>query len=157
VLCQTVGRIYQSSCDAEVGDSRCGVNLEGAAFKGTGAVTALEDARSFTASGLGAFADSWFTFGRITWTSGANAGRTSEVAAHRLDGATVTLILHDLPVRAVAASDGFVVRAGCSKLMKTCNDKFDNVPNFRGFPAIPGQDAVMRYATLDGENAGGVL
>ena len=32
-----------------------------------------------------------------------------------------------------------------------------NVANFRGFPHIPGQDAVLRYATKDGGHDGGVL
>jgi|GEM_PF-5061564 len=29
--------------------------------------------------------------------------------------------------------------------------------NFRGFPRIPGQDAVLRYATKDGGHEGSVL
>jgi hypothetical protein len=29
--------------------------------------------------------------------------------------------------------------------------------NFRGFPHIPGQDAVIRYATTDGGHEGNVL
>jgi uncharacterized phage protein (TIGR02218 family) len=35
VLGQTVGRTFQASCDAALGDARCGVNLEAPAFKGT--------------------------------------------------------------------------------------------------------------------------
>ena len=38
VLGQTVGRTFQASCDAALGDPRCGVNLEAPAFTGTGAV-----------------------------------------------------------------------------------------------------------------------
>ncbi|WP_418260035.1 DUF2163 domain-containing protein [Fuscovulum blasticum] len=34
ILGQTVGRAFQASCDAALGDARCGVNLEAAAFKG---------------------------------------------------------------------------------------------------------------------------
>ena len=71
VLNQTVGRTFQHACDAELGDARCGVDLDDPAYKGTGSVTALTGDRSFTASGLGSFAAGWFTLGRLTWTSGA--------------------------------------------------------------------------------------
>jgi len=36
VLGQTVGRTFQATCDAALGDGRCGVVLEDPAFKGTG-------------------------------------------------------------------------------------------------------------------------
>ena len=41
--------------------------------------------------------------------------------------------------------------------METCGAKFANTVNFRGFPHIPGQDAVLRYATKDGGHEGAVL
>lgn len=52
VLGQTVGRTYQATCDAGLGDTRCGVNLENPAFKGSGTVLDLLRDRAFTASGL---------------------------------------------------------------------------------------------------------
>ena len=55
VLGQTVGRTFQATCDAALGDARCGVDLEDPAFKGTGAVIDLLRDRAFTASGLGGF------------------------------------------------------------------------------------------------------
>ncbi len=55
VLGQTVGRTFQASCDAALGDARCGVNLEAPAFKGSGAVIDVLRDRAFTASGLGWF------------------------------------------------------------------------------------------------------
>ena len=68
VLGQTVGRTFQATCDAALGDARCGVDLEDPTFKGTGAVIDLLRDRAFTASGLGAFRAGWFTFGTIEWT-----------------------------------------------------------------------------------------
>ena len=38
VLGQTVGRTFQATCDAALGDTRCGVDLEAPAFKGNGTV-----------------------------------------------------------------------------------------------------------------------
>ena len=73
VLGQTVGRTFQSSCDAALGDARCGINLENPIYKGPGLVTDLLRDRTFTATGLAAFTSGWFASGTITWTSGANA------------------------------------------------------------------------------------
>jgi hypothetical protein len=40
---------------------------------------------------------------------------------------------------------------------QNCGAKFGNTANFRGFPSIPGQDAVIRYATRDGGLEGAVF
>jgi uncharacterized phage protein (TIGR02218 family) len=54
----------------------------------------------------------------------------------------------------VAVGDAFTVSAGCDKQFSTCRTKFDNALNFRGFPYMPGNDAVVSYPTsgqpLDG-------
>ena len=157
VLSQTVGRLFQATCDAELGDGRCRVNLDTPAFTGTGAVIDLLRDRAFTTSGLGSFAAGWFGFGTVTWTSGANAGRKAEVLSHDLVDGIAILTLLEAPVRAMAESDAFIIRAGCDKRLATCSAKFANVANFRGFPHIPGQDAVLRYATKDGGHDGAVL
>lgn len=67
------------------------------------------------------------------------------------------LTLLEAPVRAIAGTDTFTIRAGCDKRIATCDSKFANVANFRGFPNIPGQDAVLRYATTDGGHEGTML
>jgi uncharacterized phage protein (TIGR02218 family) len=157
VLGQTVGRTFQASCDAALGDARCGVNADAPAFRGTGAVTALQSDRAFTTSGLGGFDAGWFTSGTLHWTSGANAGRQAEVLVHDVAGGAAVLTLLEPPVRAVAVAATFTIRAGCDKRIETCAARFANVANFRGFPHIPGQDAVLRYATKDGGHQGAVL
>lgn len=157
LLGQTVGRLYQAGCDADVGDARCGVDLTLPAFKGTGAVAALIDGRSFTVTGLDAFASDWFSNGKLTWTSGANSGRVVEVAVHVEGDGAVSLWLLDLPVRDIAASDGFTVTAGCDKSREMCQARFENILNFRGFPDIPGQETILRYASTGGANSGEVL
>jgi uncharacterized phage protein (TIGR02218 family) len=157
VLGQTVGRTFQAGCDAALGDARCGIDLENAVYKGTGVVTDLLRDRAFMASGLAAYDAGWFTSGTITWTSGANAGRITEVLAHGLTDAIATLTLLEAPVRVIAEGDSFIARAGCDKRIATCGAKFANTANFRGFPNIPGQDAVLRYASQDGGHEGNVL
>jgi uncharacterized phage protein (TIGR02218 family) len=157
VLGQTVGRTFQAGCDATLGDSRCGVNLEAAAFRGTGAVTDILRDRAFTASGLGTFAAGWFAHGTVEWTSGANAGRRAEVLSHDVVDGLAILTLLEAPVRPIAEGDSFIARAGCDKRLATCSAKFANVANFRGFPHIPGQDTILRYASRDGGHDGAVL
>lgn len=157
VLGQTVGRTFQARCDARLGDARCRIDLENAIYKGTGVVTDLLRDRAFMASALAGFDAGWFTSGTLTWTSGANAGRVTEVLSHGLTDAIATLTLLEAPVRAIAEGDGFIARAGCDKRIATCSAKFANTANFRGFPNIPGQDAVLRYASQDGGHEGNVL
>ncbi len=157
VLGQTVGRTFQTGCDARLGDARCGIDLENTIYKGAGVVADLLRDRAFMASGLAGFDAGWFTSGTITWTSGANVGRITEVLAHALDSGIATFALLEAPVRAITMGDGFIARAGCDKRIETCAARFANVSNFRGFPDIPGQDAVLRYASKGGGHDGSVL
>jgi len=157
VLGQTVGRTFQAGCDAALGDARCGIDLEDPAYKGSGTVIDLLRDRAFTASGLGGFEAGLFAFGTIEWTSGANAGRTAEVLGHDVTDGVAILTLLEAPVRAIEEGDSFTIRAGCDKRMETCSAKFANTANFRGFPHIPGQDTILRYASRDGGHQGDVL
>jgi len=157
VLGQTVGRTFQAGCDARLGDARCGIDLENAVYKSSGVVTDLLRDRAFMATGLSGFEAGWFAFGTITWTSGANAGRSSEVLGHDVTDGIASLTLLEAPVRALAKGDAFMIRAGCDKRIATCSAKFANTANFRGFPDIPGQDVVLRYANRDGTHDGDVL
>lgn len=46
---------------------------------------------------------------------------------------------------------------GCDRQLSTCRDRFANVPNFRGFPHIPGNDFVLRYPRSGDALDGGAL
>lgn len=140
-LAQQTGRSYQRTCDAKLGDSRCKVNLESAAHKGTGTVTSAAG-RNIVATGLGAFDDGWFTHGTLTFTSGDNDGLSFEVKSHA--GGNITL--WNAPPSPVVSTNTFEIRAGCQQDMWTCRDKFNNIKNFQGFYDIPGQDAIQRVA-----------
>lgn len=157
VLAQSVGRVFQGTCDAALGDARCGVDLDIPAFTGMGTVVDLLRPRAFTASGLGRFAAGWFAFGALEWTTGANTGRAAEVALHDLGDGIATITLIEAPVRKIEPGDAFTVHAGCDKRAETCRARFANIANFRGFPHIPGPDTVIRYASPEGGHRGGVL
>ncbi len=144
-LQQPNGRLFQFTCDADLGDRRCGVDLEAGGFRGSGTVIALVSARAFEVSGIEAFADRWFSRGLLTFTSGANQGRSIEIRTHRLKDAAVLIELWHEPSQAVAAGDAVQLTAGCDKQLTTCRERFGNAVNFRGFPHMPGNDFVTSY------------
>jgi len=143
-LAQDTGRLYTTTCAADLGDARCKVDLGDPAYRGSGTVAALSGTSSFHAGGLDAFDDGWFTAGRLTFTSGANAWLAVEVKSHR-NGDGVILDLWQAMPEPIAEGDAFTVTAGCDKRFQTCHDRFANVVNFRGFPHIPGNDFVISY------------
>ncbi len=152
-LNQTVGRTYQFSCDADLGDTRCGVNLSSPLWSTTGTVATLSGSRGFTAAALDSFATDTFTLGVVSWTTGANAGRRAEIA-NFADGA---IMIFEAPVRPIAVGDTFQAMAGCDKQFGTCSAKFGNGMNFRGFPHMPGEEAVLRYPNQGDANNGAPL
>lgn len=132
-----VGRVFARFCDADLGDARCGVGIEAPTFRGEGVVSEVLGSHAFKASGLSDYADHWLARGRVVWGSGVE----SEIAAHRAEGPEATLELLDATSITVGAT--FIVYAGCDKRLATCSAKFANVVNFRGFPHMPGNDAIQ--------------
>lgn len=156
-LNQPVGRIYQFTCDARVGDARCTVNLATSAYRGTGTIVDVTDNRLLRASGLTGFASDWFARGLLTFSTGANAALPLEVRGHFRDGDDTTLELWQGAPDAIQAGDQFTVTAGCDKTFTTCRTKFANGVNFRGFPLMPGNDFVTSYARRGDGHTGGSL
>jgi uncharacterized phage protein (TIGR02218 family) len=140
------GRIFAATCDADLGDARCGVDLENPALRGEGAIAAVEGGSLIRVSGLDAFADNWFTRGKLTFSAGTNTGLAVEVKEHRAAAGEVRLALWQQLPEPLAEGDLFVVTAGCDKRFETCRSKFSNAMNFRGFPHLPGNDFVVAYA-----------
>lgn len=141
------GRLFTAGCDADLGDARCGIALAAPAYTGHGTVGAAEGPGLIVAAGLGAFAAGWFTQGQLVFTTGANEGFATEVKAHTVSGGAARLELWQRPPVPPAPGDAFTVTAGCDKRFVTCRDRFANTLNFRGFPHMPGNDAVLRVAT----------
>ncbi|MEI9995690.1 MAG: DUF2163 domain-containing protein [Rhizomicrobium sp.] len=142
-LNQPVGRVYGYGCDADLGDGRCGKDISSSAFAASAAVARVIDNRRFAVTGLDAYANGWFSQGKLTFTGGANAGRAMEVKRH----AAGSIELWQAMSAPVAPGDTFTVTAGCDKQFATCRDRFANSVNFRGFPYMPGNDAVLASPT----------
>ena len=143
-LSQSVGELYSASCRATLGDGRCKVDL--AAHTVTGTVSAAGSLLGFVDSGQGE-ASGLFSFGKITFSSGANAGLSMEVKEYVFQtgiGGEFTLVL-PLPY-ALQVGDGYQVTKGCDKTLGICSGRFDNVANFRGEPLVPGLDRMLETA-----------
>ena len=136
-LQQTAGKLYSRLCRVDLGSSECGVALgpRTDAYAVT-QVIAADTVRIVTARATG-----YFTFGKATFTTGANAGAVNEVLLH--DGQTIRLFV-PMP-RPIVVGDQIVLVAGCDKTPETCNAKFANILNFQGEPHIPGNDKVFSY------------
>ena len=156
-LNQPQGMIYQTSCSAILGDAGCGFDLTQAGYFAEVAVEQVEGARVFQFSDLTGFDDRWFERGRLVVVSGAAAGLVGVVKNDRLSDAGRMVELWQPLGAAIAVGDAIRLEAGCDKMAATCQLKFHNFLNFRGFPDIPGADWLMSYPTQAGVNDGGSL
>ncbi len=138
-LTQQVGARFSAGCRAELGDARCKVVLGEITHSGT--VTEVTSRTVFKDSGRDE-EESYFAAGKITFTSGANAGLSMEVKSFYNSEFTCVL---PMPYD-VAAGDTYDVRAGCDKTFATCVERFDNALNFRGEPHVPGMDRMLETA-----------
>lgn len=152
----THGRIYQGLCDASLGDARCGVDLTPPAYRGFATVTAVNDQHRVTVSGLTGFPEGWFGFGSALWSDGRRNGLRDGVLTHQRIGSEDVLSFGVAIGDWVVQGDTLAVTTGCDRRFATCQARFANATNFRGFPHIPGSDYVLRYPrredALDGRS-----
>lgn len=141
------GRVLRRTCDAELGDARCGMNIAVPLYTGSGTVVAASVNGAMIVDGINDYGNGWFTQGILTWSSGAQAGRSMRVTSHQIITIGVSLTLWSDSGFVPEAGDGFTVTAGCDKRFETCKWKFDNRLRFRGFPHMPGNDAAYAYVT----------
>jgi uncharacterized phage protein (TIGR02218 family) len=138
------GRVFARICDADLGDSRCKVDLTNPAYQATATVTVAQR-EWLRVSGLHSFANGWFSRGRVTVLTGPLAGFASEIASHRQEDAVSVLSLFQPAPEALVPGTEIEVRAGCSKDLETCREKFANHLNYQGFPHMPGSDFALSY------------
>jgi uncharacterized phage protein (TIGR02218 family) len=124
--------MYQPTCLHTLYDSGCKLSKTSTSpsFSNSGTVGAGSTASIIYWSG----ANANFAQGTITFTSGVLSGVTATVGAV-VNGSSLNLInpLQSVP----AAGDGFTVFFGCDHTLATCQAKFNNLVNFRGFPYVP--------------------
>lgn len=78
---------------------------------------------------------SYFTFGKVTFTSGINQGLSFTLSGNSSSRIYINGLMRFYP----QSGDTFIAYPGCDHTLNTCKTKFyrDNSINFRGFPFIP--------------------
>lgn len=138
-------RYLLPSCNNALFDSRC--KLLKASFKVSG--TATGGTVGTITSALGQAAG-YFELGYVEIKTGVNAGLRRQVKF--FSSGTFTL-LYPLPA-ACASGDTFDAYPGCDKLESTCIDKFNNKPNFGGFPYVPTPEVIELGSTAQAPGTG---
>jgi uncharacterized phage protein (TIGR02218 family) len=152
---QPRGRRYTSLCDAELGDSRCRVDLSATNRRHDVTITLVNDAATFTVVAVSGSQAGDFTGGTVKTQSGTLIGT---VMSHSRAGNHDVITLWADPRQTLVAGQIIRLTVGCDKSFETCRRRFANNLNFRGFPHIPGNDFVISYARAgDPGLDGGVL
>jgi uncharacterized phage protein (TIGR02218 family) len=138
--------LYQANCLHNVYDAGCTLNP--ASFSSTGTVAAgvgpvfpattpdTRPTQTTWLSNLTGVPDK-FTIGRLTFTSGANAGLARSIRTNAADGTFE--IVNPLPVKP-SAGDTFTAYWGCDRTSTTCSGKFNNLANFKGVEFVPSPE-----------------
>lgn len=136
-LQQNMGDVYSPSCSAILGDSRCKKSL--ASFTWNATITQVTSRAKFKSTDLGGVAG-YFTGGEVLFTSGGNHTLRMEIKEYIPGEVTLALPMPNN----ITVGDTITIKAGCDKTAATCKAKFNNLINFRGFPDIPGLDAMLQ-------------
>lgn len=137
ILQTNIGRVYMPTCDAQLGDSRCTVNI--ATYSVSETVSAVTDRSEFTVSISN---NSAYTNGRVIWTSGNNDTLEMEIKIL----ATRCKLILPMPFN-IEIGDTLTMQQGCRKTKAACQ-AFSNYVNFQGFNDLPGIDHMMQYPSL---------
>jgi len=131
--------LWQPGCVNSLGDASCGVNL--AAYAIGGSAAAGSTAHLVNAS-LGP-PSGYFDQGKLTFTSGANAGLWRSVKSWTQGAPGTIALLAPFP-QAPAPGDAFAIYPGCDKTLggNGCA-KFANTARFRGFPYVPSPETAV--------------
>lgn len=140
-LQQTVGDTYSKECRwKEFGGPFCGLDLAPLTQSSKTVSAVVKSRKIFNTDLIGE--DGLFDDGKITWTSGSNAGLVSEIKSFESVSGRVEL---QLPTPGdIEDSDEFTAVPGCDRLEDTCR-AYGNFNRFGGFVFIPGNDAL--YST----------
>ncbi|MEL6168219.1 MAG: DUF2163 domain-containing protein [Pseudomonadota bacterium] len=156
-LNRPVGRVYQGSCSAILGDASCRFDLDQPGFVAELTALSVLEGKVFEFGALAAYEPRWFERGRLRVLDGSGAGLVGVIKNDRtIDGARTIETWEAFRVQ-VSAGVRVRLEAGCDKRRETCKAKFANILNFRGFPHIPGEDWMIAYPTSSGGHDGGSL
>ncbi|MEM8979391.1 MAG: DUF2163 domain-containing protein [Pseudomonadota bacterium] len=149
------GKFFSPTCSAILGDAKCGVDTSDPSFGMTAKIEVIEPGYSFRITPQSNYPERWFERGRVQFLSGSAQHMIGVVKWDRIVGEARELALWERLKANFKDGDDVFVHAGCDKAFSTCAAKFQNVPNFRGFPDIPGSDWLLTHPSLSNETNGG--
>lgn len=123
---------WTRECPHFLYDPGCKVNP--AAFR-VDAVILAKTGTTITLDNVGGKADSWFTGGYVEWE--INADGTIERRMIESHAGNVLVIFGVTDGLEIAHN--VAIYPGCDRTPTTCSAKFNNLPNYGGFPFMPGQ------------------
>lgn len=145
-LTQPVLRTYSPTCDANLGDARCGKDISALILTAT--VTSVTSRRRFNVSLVGtdtSTANGDYNGGKLTGLTGDNTGFAREVRKDAVGDVLGHLDTFEPFPAEVQAGDTFSLSPGCDKTLETCRDRFDNVLRFKGYGVFtPGVAKMFR-------------
>lgn len=141
-LNQTVGKNYTANCQKPFGGQEyAGCKIALGPITVTGTLTAVTSNSVFRDS-TRAEVDDYFGEGKISFTSGSNAGLNPiKIKSHAADG---TITTHEAFHYPVQVGDAYTLTPGCRHRLEDCRDKWEpilltgkgNVDNFDGFSFV---------------------
>lgn len=132
-------RVYQKSCSAILGDDRCKVPLHDPQFSAELTILAHLGPGAVLVD-TGSYVDGWFALGSIAFLDGAASGISCMVQADRITSEGREISFWEKGTLSSSAGNRVRLTAGCNRTAATCQSKFGNFLNFRGFPDLPGDD-----------------
>ena len=156
-LNQPRGRAYHRGCSAILGDAACGFDLATPNYSVTLTLRGYDGLGRMLFDPVPAVAAGWFGRGRLEVQTGEAAGLSALIKLDLVGTSQRVVELWDALGQMPQAGDTLRLIAGCDKLAATCQSKFGNFLNFRGFPHIPGEDWLMSYPVSGQVNDGGSL
>lgn len=132
-----IGKYYSPTCRTNFGSSQCKIDLS--KYQQQGIVISLLEDNGIVVDKL-AFENNYYLYGLIQFITGQNKDLSREIKDVYEN--TIFLAL-DLPYK-INVGDEFIITSGCDKQFSTCCERYDNAINFRGEPAIPVIDEILK-------------
>lgn len=146
-LHQERSAVFRKSCDATLGDARCGVDLRSKSLRQNLALHRLATPTDLYTHLGRAREHGWFANGYLTSPLSRDVRRypiRSSRMVERYGGVYHHLRLWTpFPHQGAAQPAWVQLVPGCDKQFATCRDKFANAANFRGHPHMPGDVALV--------------
>lgn len=150
-----MGRVFQRSCSAVLGDRACRFDLSGTAYSVEAAISRVQDNRIIWLKDVDGYLPRWFERGRIEVMDGFANGLVGAIKIDRVEAGRRRVELWDRMRAPLTPGDQICLVAGCDKHFETCRLKFNNTLNFRGFPDIPGGDWMVAHPSRASVRSGG--